>query len=63
MRLVEGDVMRFAAHYGPVHDIAVERPINRGSPPGRAVIDRQIIHIENMALVVATESSATCCGV
>src|SRR5688572_20050953 len=55
MRLVEGNVMRLAAHYGPVHDVAVERRVNRESPPGRAVIDREIIHIENMALVAATE--------
>ena len=40
MRLVEGNVMRLAAHYGPVPDVAVERPIDRQSPPGRAVVDR-----------------------
>src|SRR5258705_7840696 len=55
MRLVDGNVMRLAAHYGPVSDVADERPINRQSPPGRAVVDREIIYVENMALVVATE--------
>ncbi|HLN88058.1 MAG TPA: GAF domain-containing protein, partial [Candidatus Limnocylindrales bacterium] len=43
MRLVDdGNVMRLAAHYGPVPDVAVERPVNRQSPPGRAVLDRAI---------------------
>src|SRR6266404_806511 len=55
MRLVDGNVMRLAAHYGPVSDVADERPINRQSPPGRAVVDREIIYVENMAPLVATE--------
>ena len=55
MRLVGGNVMRLAAHYGPVSDVAAERPINRQSPPGRAVIDREIIHVEDITLFVATE--------
>ena len=28
LRLVDGNVMRLAAHYGSVPDVAVERPIN-----------------------------------
>jgi GAF domain-containing protein len=49
IRLVEGDVLRWVAHYGPVPHVAQDRlPIDRGSPPGRAVFDRQIIHIEDM---------------
>ena len=55
MRLVDGNVMRLAAHYGPVPDVAVERPINRQSPPGRAVLDREIVHVENIQLVIASE--------
>jgi two-component system NtrC family sensor kinase len=55
MRLVEGNVMRLAAHYGPVPDVAVERPLNRQSPPGRAVLDREVVHVENIQLVIATE--------
>src|SRR6266850_182345 len=55
MRLVDGNVMRLAAHYGPVSDVADERPINRQSPPGRAVVDREIVHVEDIALVIATE--------
>ena len=55
MRLVDGNVMRLAAHYGAVPDVAMERPVNRASPGGRAVLDRAIIHIENVDLVIATE--------
>ncbi|HSE84745.1 MAG TPA: GAF domain-containing protein, partial [Candidatus Binatia bacterium] len=47
IRLVEGNVLRTAAHYGPVSDVAAERPIDRRSPGGRAVVDRQVIHIED----------------
>ena len=39
----------------PVPDVAVERPINRQSPPGRAVMDREIVHIEDVAPLIATE--------
>ena len=55
MRLVKGHVMRLAAHYGSVPDVAVERPIDRQSPPGRAVLERDIVHIENIQLVAASE--------
>ena len=55
LRLVDGNVMRLAAHCGAVPDVAMERPVNRASPGGRAVIDRAIIHIENVDLVIATE--------
>ena len=48
MRLVDGNVLRLAAHYGPVPDVALERPIDRHNPGGRAVVDREIIHVENM---------------
>src|SRR5262245_49271255 len=47
--------MRLAAHYGSVPGVAVERPINRQSPPGRAVLDRKIIHIADPVEVIATE--------
>ena len=47
IRLVDGNVLLTAAHYGPVPDVAAERPIDRRSPGGRAVVDRQVIHIED----------------
>src|SRR6476646_6995564 len=45
IRLVEGNILRWVAHYGPVpHSAQDDLPIDRSSPPGRAVFDRQIIH-------------------
>ena len=55
LRLVDGNVMRLAAHYGSVPGVAAERPINRQSPPGRAVLDRKIIHVADAVAVIATE--------
>jgi GAF domain-containing protein len=55
LRLVDGNVMRLAAHYGSVPGVAVERPINRQSPPGRAVLDRKIVHIADAVADIATE--------
>ena len=56
IRLVEGKILRRAAHYGPVEPgFGVERPLTRGSASGRAVLDRELIHIEDLLTVVATE--------
>ena len=55
IRRVEGSVLRTAAHYGPVPDVAAERPIDRRSLGGRAVMDRAVIHIPDMGSVVETE--------
>jgi signal transduction histidine kinase len=56
IRLVEGNMLRRVAHYGPVEPgFGVERPLTRGSASGRAVIDRKLIHIEDLMAVVATE--------
>ena len=56
IRLVEGNILRWAAHYGPVPHVSQDHlPIDRGSPPGRVVFDRQIIHIEDMQVQGATE--------
>ena len=48
IRLIEANVLRLAAHYGPVGHVATERPIDRHSPGGRAVLDRKFVHIEDM---------------
>ena len=48
LRLVDRNVLRLAAHYGSIPHVAVERPINRQSPPGRALIDQAIIHHEDV---------------
>jgi signal transduction histidine kinase len=55
IRLVKGNVLRTAAHYGSVPNVAEERPLDRQSPGGRAVLDRAIIHIPDMGAVVQTE--------
>ena len=56
IRLVEGNILRLAAHYGPVEPgFGVEQPLTRSSAGGRAVLDRELIHIEDLMAVVATE--------
>ena len=49
--LVEGSLTRRVAGYGPTPPapIGATRPITRGSVSGRAIIDRQVIHIEDLA--------------
>jgi two-component system, NtrC family, sensor kinase len=58
IRLVKENVLRTAAHYGPVPNVAEERPLDRESPGGRAVLDRAVIHIPDMGAVVQTEFPA-----
>ena len=55
IRLVKENVLRTAAHYGPVPNVAAERPLDRQSPGGRAVLDRAIIHIPDMGAVVQSQ--------
>ncbi len=55
IRLVQGDSLRVAAHYGPVPPGALDRPIDRTSVNGRAVVDRQVIHIEDLLAAAETE--------
>ncbi|HEX5021416.1 MAG TPA: GAF domain-containing protein, partial [Candidatus Binatia bacterium] len=55
LRLVDGNVLRLAAHYGSIPHVAVERPINRKSPPGRAVVDQAIIHHEDVDQLIESE--------
>jgi GAF domain-containing protein len=53
IRLLEGNVLRLAAHHGSISSVPPERPLDRGSISSRAVVDRQIIHIEDAASVTA----------
>src|SRR5262249_53020487 len=56
IRLVEGNVLRLAAHQGPIPFLAEsEIPINHGSVTGRAVVDGQLIQVEDLLSVGATE--------
>src|SRR5437867_7237225 len=52
---IDGDVLQLVAKYGPMPVAEMWRPIVRGSPGGRAVIDRQTIHIHDIAAEVETE--------
>ena len=51
IRLVEGDMLRTVAHYGSIalSQSAVLEPLDHGWIPARAVIDRQTIHIHDIA--------------
>ncbi|MGH7796934.1 MAG: GAF domain-containing protein, partial [Candidatus Binatia bacterium] len=55
IRLVDENLLRAAAHYGPVPEVAAARPINRHSPAGRAVVDRAVIHVPDWNAVMANE--------
>jgi GAF domain-containing protein len=56
IRLIDGNILRLAAHYGPVEPhFGLEQPFTRGSPTGRAVIDRQTIHVHDLAADAETE--------
>jgi two-component system, NtrC family, sensor kinase len=49
IRLVEGDKLRLAAHYGPVEPgFGLERALLPGTASGRAIIERQTIHIPDI---------------
>ena len=52
---IEGDTLQCVANYGPMPVIGMQRPIVRGSPAGRAVVDRQTIHVHDVAAEVETE--------
>jgi GAF domain-containing protein len=56
IRLVEGDKLRLAAHHGRVEPgFGLVLPLARDSVGGRAIIDRQVIHIKNLMEVAGTE--------
>jgi signal transduction histidine kinase len=47
---VDGETLRLVAHEGsiPAHPVGQGPPLVRGTPPGRAVLDRQTIHVPDM---------------
>ena len=55
--LVDGDELRFAARFGKTQtlDDGEAMPLTRGSVTGRAVIDRQVIHLDDLATVPEEE--------
>ena len=46
---IAGENFQPIAHYGPLPLLQQRRPLNRGLPMGRAVLDRQTIHIPDSA--------------
>jgi signal transduction histidine kinase/CheY-like chemotaxis protein len=56
---VEGDHLRGVAAYGPIPKVppgaSQDLPVNRGSVPGRAVVDRQAVHVDDVAAEPPTE--------
>ena len=52
---IDGDVLRLVAHYGPLAWMNESLPNNRGSVTGRAVVERQTIHIHDLAAEPDTE--------
>src|SRR5262249_24258400 len=51
---IEGDVLRSAALFGSL-PVIEEVPIRRGVPAGRAVLERQPMHVHDLAAEVQTE--------
>src|SRR5262249_54205316 len=52
---VDGDMLQRVAVCGPMPFADMRRPITRGTPPGRAVVDRQAIHVHDIAAELETE--------
>jgi GAF domain-containing protein len=52
---IEADTLQCMAHYGPMPVTEMQRPIIRESPGGRAVVDRQTIHVHDIAAEVESE--------
>jgi GAF domain-containing protein/two-component sensor histidine kinase len=50
IRIVDGNLLRLGAHYGtiPMTGAEQDRPLNRSSLMGRAAVERQLIHIDDM---------------
>ena len=59
IRLVEGNLLHLRAHYGQIRPEPAPRPIDRLSVSGRSVLDRQLVHIDDLLAVAATEFPET----
>ena len=52
---VDGDLLQRAALYGPMPLPPMALPITRGTPAGRAIVDRQTIHVDDVTTELETE--------
>src|SRR5215813_2208808 len=59
IRLVEGNLLHLRAHYGQIKPEPAPRSIDRLSVSGRSVLDRQLVHINDLLAVAATEFPET----
>jgi GAF domain-containing protein len=61
IRLVDGNLLRLGAHYGmiPMDRRGTRSTVEPAFSNGRAAVDRQLIHIEDMLAVVETEFPGT----
>ena len=55
IRRIDGDRLRVVATYGPMPVSSVEPTISRGFPAGRAILDRQTIHVDDLLAKIETE--------
>jgi GAF domain-containing protein len=59
IRLVEGDLLHLRAHYGQIKPEPGPRPIDPHSVSGRSVLDRQLVHVNDLLAMAATEFPET----
>jgi GAF domain-containing protein len=52
---IERDFLQTVARYGSIPIPVANPPVSRGNPAGRAVIDRQTIHVQDLAAEVQNE--------
>ena len=63
---VDGNFLRLAAHFGPIPvagTVGEGRVLDRGTPAGRAVIDRQTIHVHDLRAADAEFPEAKARGI
>ncbi len=63
---VDGNYLRLAAHFGPVPMVSAlgeGRVFDRGTPPGRAIVDRETVHVPDLRAAVAEFPGAKTLGV
>ena len=51
----EEELVHRVASYGPLLSALEHTPLNRQSPAGRAMVDRQVVHVHDLAAEVETE--------
>ena len=63
---VSGNVLVLAAHFGPIPTVVIEgggHVIDRDTPAGRAVVDRQTIHVHDLMKAAIDFPRATTRGI